>query len=245
MRTFFTQLGETLLFHRDVKFGPLPPLLVAMTIVTGLVDSFSYLALGHVFVANMTGNVVLLAFSLVGAHGFSSTSSLVSLGSFGLGSVVAGRISAWLESNRGRHLGFAAGLQALLLATAAILAALSGLPASAGYHYSLITVLALGMGIQNATVRKLAVPELTTTVLTQTISGMAADSGLGSGPGSKSGRRLVAVAAMLAGAVAGAALIVHHHSAYPLLFTVLIVVGVGTTAGSLGRSNPSWAVSRG
>ena len=119
MRTFFTQLGETLLFHRDVKFGPLPPLLVAMTIVTGLVDSFSYLALGHVFVANMTGNVVLLAFSLVGAHGFSSTSSLVSLGSFGLGSVVAGRISAWLESNRGRHLGFAAGLQALLLATAA------------------------------------------------------------------------------------------------------------------------------
>ena len=133
MRTFFTQLGETLLFHRDVKFGPLPPLLVAMTIVTGLVDSFSYLALGHVFVANMTGNVVLLAFSLVGAHGFSSTSSLVSLGSFGLGSVVAGRISAWLESNRGRHLGFAAGLQALLLATAAVLAAeratsLGGLP---------------------------------------------------------------------------------------------------------------------
>ncbi len=38
--------------------GPLPPLLLALTVVTGLVDAFSYLVLGQVFVANMTGNVV-------------------------------------------------------------------------------------------------------------------------------------------------------------------------------------------
>ena len=51
----------------DDPHGPLPPLLLALTVVTGLVDSFSYLVLGHVFVANMTGNVVFLGFALAGA----------------------------------------------------------------------------------------------------------------------------------------------------------------------------------
>ncbi len=65
--SFLSELRRTLLPARDSKHGPLPPLLVAMTFVTGLVDAFSYLLLGHVFVANMTGNVVLLGFALVGA----------------------------------------------------------------------------------------------------------------------------------------------------------------------------------
>jgi hypothetical protein len=60
---------------RGDKHGPLSPLLLVLTIVTGLVDAFSYLSLGHVFVANSTGNVVFLAFALAGAHGFSSASS--------------------------------------------------------------------------------------------------------------------------------------------------------------------------
>ena len=60
--------------RRGWEHGPLPPLLVAMTLVTGLVDAFSYLVLGHVFVANMTGNVVFLAFALAGASGFSRSS---------------------------------------------------------------------------------------------------------------------------------------------------------------------------
>jgi uncharacterized membrane protein YoaK (UPF0700 family) len=71
MNTFFAEVRETLIPDREAPFGPLPPLLVAMTVVTGLVDAFSYLALGHVFVANMTGNVVFLGFAVAGAHGFS------------------------------------------------------------------------------------------------------------------------------------------------------------------------------
>ena len=85
MRTFLTEVRQTLAPRGEVKHGPLPPLLVGMTLVTGLVDAFSYLALGHVFVANMTGNVVFLAFALVGAPGFSILASLVALGSFGGG----------------------------------------------------------------------------------------------------------------------------------------------------------------
>ena len=69
MNTFLMEARQTLIPHNEVRHGPLPPLLVAMTLVTGLVDAFSYLVLGHVFVANMTGNVVFLAFALAGASG--------------------------------------------------------------------------------------------------------------------------------------------------------------------------------
>ena len=79
MNTFFTEVRQTLVPRGEVKHGPLPPLLIAMTLVTGLVDAFSYLVLGHVFVANMTGNVVFLAFALAGAPGFSILASLVAL----------------------------------------------------------------------------------------------------------------------------------------------------------------------
>ena len=85
MSTFITEIRETLAPDRAARFGPLPPLLVAMTVVTGLVDSFSYLLLGHVFVANMTGNVVFLAFAVAGAQGFSIPASVVALVAFGLG----------------------------------------------------------------------------------------------------------------------------------------------------------------
>src|SRR5579863_6410647 len=99
-----TEVKETLLPGRDSAFGPLPPLLLALTVVTGLVDSFSYLVLGHVFVANMTGNVVFLAFALVGAPGFSIPASIAALGSFGLGAVIGGRVCATLAHQRARLL---------------------------------------------------------------------------------------------------------------------------------------------
>ncbi len=78
---------RTIVPRKDDPHGPLPPLLVSLTVVTGLVDAFSYLTLGHVFVANMTGNVVFLAFALAGATGFSATASALALGSFALGSL--------------------------------------------------------------------------------------------------------------------------------------------------------------
>jgi uncharacterized membrane protein YoaK (UPF0700 family) len=67
MNDFLTDARLTLAPPRGDKEGLLPPLLVALTAVTGLVDAFSYLVLGHVFVANMTGNVVFFAFALAGA----------------------------------------------------------------------------------------------------------------------------------------------------------------------------------
>ncbi len=238
--SFLPELRQTLLPALDSKHGPLPPLLVAMTFVTGLVDAFSYLLLGHVFVANMTGNVVLLGFALVGAPGFSVAASVVSMASFVVGALVGGRIGARFAQHRGHLLTTAATLQGAFLVAALLLAILAGSPIPDGYRYPLIIVLAIAMGIQNAATRKLGVPDLTTTVLTQTITGIAADSKIAGGPGSKAGRRLVAVAAMLCGAVVGAALVLYVRSAYPLIIAAVVLAGVAAATRLLGRAGSVW-----
>jgi hypothetical protein len=138
----------------DSGFGPLPPLLVVMTVVTGVVDAVSYLALGHVFVANMTGNVVFLGFALAGAGGLSVPASLVALAAFLCGAAAGGRIGARFGDRRFAHLRAANSVTATLL----------------------VAAMALAMGVQNAMARTLAVPDLTTTVLTLTLTGVAADS---------------------------------------------------------------------
>src|SRR5271166_4533306 len=76
------------------RHGPLAPMMVALTFVTGVVDAASYLKLGHVFVANMTGNVVFLGFALAGASGLSAVASLAALASFLLGAFAGGRLIA-------------------------------------------------------------------------------------------------------------------------------------------------------
>ena len=245
MSRFFTDVRETLLPRPGGRHGPLPPLLVGLTVVTGLVDAFSYLVLGHVFVANMTGNVVFLGFALVGAPGFSIAASVVALGSFWLGALVGGRIGARLGQHRGRLLGTAASLQAAYLAVAVILAAVSGSPVAAGFRYPLIVSLALAMGLQNATARRLAVPDLSTTVLTLTITGIAADKagGGGAGPtnaGPTNGRRLVSVSAMIVGAVIGAVFVLHVAIVLPLVTALVLLVAVAVTARLRSRTDAPW-----
>jgi uncharacterized membrane protein YoaK (UPF0700 family) len=241
MRTFIAEVHQTLFPDREGKDGPLAPLLVVITFVTGLVDAFSYLVLGHVFVANMTGNVVFLGFALAGAPGFSIGASVVALASFWFGALVSGRVGKNYGSHRGRLLSTAIGIQAAFVGSSVILAGLSGSPVTAGYRYALIAVLAIAMGVQNAAVRHIAVPDLTTTVLTMTITGIAADSAIAGGNGSKSGRRLIAVTAMLVGALVGAACVLHVHIAFALVIALIMLVIVGVTTSVLGRSDPSWA----
>jgi uncharacterized membrane protein YoaK (UPF0700 family) len=240
MSAFLAGIRDTIVPDRHGRHGPLPPVLVSMTLVTGLVDAFSYLLLGHVFVANMTGNVVLLGFALAGAPGFSITASATALVAFFAGALIGGRIGTRHAAHRGRLHSLAGAVQALFLAASVILAALGGSPVTAGYRYPLIVGLGAAMGIQNAAARKLAVPDLTTTVLTLTITGIAADSALAGGPGSKAGPRLIAVAAMLAGALAGALLVRHAPICYPLAIALVIVAAGAITTRALGQADPDW-----
>jgi len=239
MNPFLTGVRETIVPAPGARHGPLPPLLLALTVVTGLVDAFSYLVLGHVFVANMTGNVVFLGFALAGAPGFSIAASAVALVAFGCGALVGGGIGARLGEHRGRHLTVAASVQTLLLAVAVVLAALHGQPVPAGFRYPLIVVLALGMGVQNATARKLAVPDLTTTVLTLTITGIAADRPIG-GKSASAGRRSISIVAMFVGGLVGAVFVVHVDFVLPLVFALVILVIVAAATLVKSRTDAPW-----
>jgi uncharacterized membrane protein YoaK (UPF0700 family) len=237
---FVEEVREVVVPGRTGRHGPLPPLLLGLTLVTGLVDAFSYLLLGHVFVANMTGNVVFLGFAIAGAPGFSISASLVALGSFVLGALVGGKVGSGLGHHRGHMLTAATSFQVLLLGASVVVAAVSGDPVSSGYRYPLIVLLGVSMGVQNATARKLAVPDLTTTVLTLTITGMAADSTIAGGAGSAAGRRLLAVTAMFVGALLGAVLVLDVHIVAPLAIALIVAAVVGIVSWRAGASDPGW-----
>jgi uncharacterized membrane protein YoaK (UPF0700 family) len=128
------------------RHGPLVPMMLALTFVTGVVDATSYLQLGHVFVANMTGNVVFLGFALAGAQGVSAPTSLVALGAFLIGAVVGGRIGVRAAENRGRVLRDASAVQLALLALALIIALAGGEPPHTGERYALVAVAAMLLG---------------------------------------------------------------------------------------------------
>ena len=211
--------------------------------VTGLVDAASYLKLGHVFVANMTGNVVFLGFGIAGAGGISVWASLTALGSFLVGGVLGGRIGTRSSNNRARHLTGATSVELLLVVAALIVAALSTQHIGTASRYVVIVLLAIAMGVQNAAARKLAVPDLTTTVLTMTLTGLAADSGLAGGSGSKLGRRALSVAAMLLGALIGGLLVLKVDNAAPLALATGLLAIVFVFAYRASRSSPRWASS--
>jgi uncharacterized membrane protein YoaK (UPF0700 family) len=224
------------------RHGPLPALLVALTVLTGIVDAVSYLALGHVFVANMTGNVVFLGFALAGASGLSAWASLAALGAFLLGGVAGGRIAVRWDEHRARHLRAASTVAAALLLLAVLLAAIIGQPVSDTARYALIAPLGVTMGIQNATARRLAVPDLSTTVLTLTLTGIAADSRLAGGEGgSGSARRVISVAAMFVGALAGALLTINVDLVVPLAVAAAVMVGCVLAAHRLAGTRAPWA----
>ena len=214
--------------------GPLPPLLLGLTIVTGLVDAFSILDLGRVFVANMTGNVVFVGFALAGAPGFSLSASLSALAGFLVGAAVGGALINRTGRDRAKLFRAGALLELVLVACALIVLEGFGLPLGAAERDALAALLAAAMGIQNAVARRLAVPDLTTTVLTMTLTGIAADLRAANRKVAL-GRRALAVAAMFAGAVAGAELVLHGDTTAALSLAVGALAAV--TLGALLAAN--------
>lgn len=113
------------------------------------------------------------------------------------------------------------GLETLLVAAAAVSAGFGLLHAAGPSRLVVIALMAAGMGIQNATVRRLAVADITTTVLTLTLTGLAADSSLAGGSNPRSVRRMISAGAMLVGALVGGALILNPG------FTTALAVAAG------------------
>ena len=151
-----------------------------------------------------------------------------------------GLLGSRLGQHRGRLLSVAAAIQTIILGVSAVLATLSTNPVPAGNSYGLIIALGIAMGLQNATARKLAVPDLTTTVLTLTIVGIAADSRIVGESGSRAGRRLISVVAMFVGALVGSVLILHVSIVYSLLIALIVMAIVAVTVRVLSSTDPAW-----
>src|ERR1700693_1088731 len=115
-------------FLRDERHGPLPALLLVLTMVTGLVDAVSYLSLGHVFVANMTGNVVFLGFAVADAQDFSIPASLLAIAAFLAGALAGGRLGSSAGQHRGRLLAIATYIETALLGAALIVSTVGHAP---------------------------------------------------------------------------------------------------------------------
>jgi uncharacterized membrane protein YoaK (UPF0700 family) len=209
-----------------------PAILLAMTAVSGIVDAVSFIALGHVFTANMTGNIVFLGFAIGGVAGLSIWRSLLALAFFMSGAVLGGCMTRTMKpQDPGSTPVHALAVESILLWVASAVS----IGFRAPYEDNklkialVIALTAVVMGLRNAVVRKLAVPDLTTTVLTLTIAGFAADSSLAGGDNPRWGRRVTAVLAMLIGAIAGTSMLAYS------VAVPLFVCGVMTAICALAR----------
>jgi len=208
--------------------------------VTGVVDAVSYIALGHVFVANMTGNVVLLGFALAGAPGLSVGAALAATGAFLVGAALGGVLGR-RTAHRGALARAGIAAEVVLLALALLAAIGADEPVTGARRYIVVVLLATALGGQNAVARGIAVPDLTTTVLTLTLTAIAAEARIAGGPGGAPLRRGGAVLAMFAGALAGGLLTVHASPAAALGLATATAAGLALAAHRLARSAAPWA----
>ena len=201
--------------------------LLVLTAVSGIVDAVGFMGLGHIFTANMTGNVAFLAFAAVGAPGISVTRSITSLAAFLSGALLGGYFGRGVTGPlRRRWLFLCATCEAALLVAAAI-AVIEIDGDSIGLverQYAVIVLTALAMGLCNATAQRLAVPGLTTTtVLTTTMTGLAADFAMPGGRSPHLRRRLGSIASLFVGAAIGAVLF-RFGLSVPLIVAAVCVV---------------------
>jgi len=200
--------------------------LLLLTFSTGIVDAISVLVLGHVFVANMTGNVIFLGFWFAPHTVVDMTAALVAFVSFVTGAVLGGRLSRHLDGNVRRWFTVALGVEVLVLATLSILSGTGVLDYHDNTKLILIAGLALTFGSQAATARQFGIQELSTTVLTTTIVGIGFDSRLAGGTGQREKLRYSVVLTMCAGALVGATLT--RWFVAPVIGVAAVVVAVAS-----------------
>ncbi|PPB49715.1 DUF1275 domain-containing protein [Arthrobacter pityocampae] len=179
-------------------------LMLILTFSTGVIDAVGYLGLDRVFTGNMTGNVVLLGMAFAGGSDLPVLRPALALVFFMLGAALAGRVlrkapEGWSGRTSGTLLAVTVGLTGL-----AVFVALVDVTAEEILGSITTSVLATVMGIQAATAKRLKVAEITTVVVTSTITGLASDSRLAGGKSPFWARRAAAIALIMAGAVVGA-----------------------------------------
>ena len=217
--------------------------LLALTFVTGIVDAVSFLALGQVFAAMQTGNVIFLGLGIGDAPGAPVLAPVIALAAFlagGLGAALLARPA----SPGVAGLRFALTVEVGLLGAAAALATLVEVEPKQASAYVLIALLSLAMGLRNTIARQLGDPNLATTVLNLTLTAFVSHTPTGLASQAEFAVRGAAIAAILAGAVTGALLLKGSlelaiaAAAAIVLLVALSTRGLGRRP-TLGRSAPS------
>ena len=178
--------------------------LLLLTFATGLADSISILALGHVFVANMTGNVIFLGFWLAPRTTIDLTAVAVALPTFICTTIVSGRLSRHFGLRTRAWITTVLTTEIVLLMALSVLAGTGVLCYQADSKLIMIGLLAVTFGLQHSSARQFGIQELSTTVLTSTIVSFGLDSRLAGGTGERQRLRIGVVATMCAGAFFGA-----------------------------------------
>lgn len=210
---------------------PLSRTLLGLTFVTGILDAVSFLGLGQVFAGMMTGNVLFLGFGIAGAGGSSLTAPIIALGFFLVGGGAGGLVASRMAKHPPRVLALGMAVQVALISIGAIVAAAVSVRSGEFSAYAVIALIALAMGVRNTIVRRLGVPELTTTVVTVAVTGLAADSPMGWASGGHLERRSAAVLALLGGALTGA-LLLKESLVLPLMLAAALTLATGLALGA-------------
>ncbi|MDX6740426.1 YoaK family protein [Actinocorallia sp. A-T 12471] len=217
--------------------GPLPALFLALAFTTGMLDATSFLDLGSVFVAAMTGNVVILGLGLAG-YG-ASLSPAVSLACFAAGAGCAGLLARSALRPVHRGLRFAAGIavQGVLVGVVAAVTTRHGF-AGPWPRDAVVGGLAFSLGWQYATVRGLRVSDVNTTVVTTTLTSLFAESVAPA----RQGRRLLSICALLAGACSSGLLRRAVDPTAPLWTATALIAAcvVAALAASVRRDSLRW-----
>jgi uncharacterized membrane protein YoaK (UPF0700 family) len=215
---------------------PLTRTLLILTFVTGIVDVVSFLALGHVFAAMQTGNVIFLGLGMADVAGAPLVAPLIALLAF-LGGGAAGALLARTATPiAGRRLELAMAVEMVLLGAAAVLAAISDVNPGGFIADVLIALLSLAMGLRNTIARGIGNPNLATTVLNLTLSAFVSSTPTGIASEGELALRAAAIAAILAGAIAGALLLKVSLAVTIAAAAAVVVAAAVSSRGSRGPS---------
>lgn len=181
--------------------------LLVLTFVTGMVDVVSFLALGQVFSAMQTGNVIFLGLGVADISGAPVAAPAVALCAFLVGGAGGALLTHRATPSPGRRLQLAMAAEIVLLAIAATIAALVDVDPGHLAAYTLIAILSIAMGLRNTIARGIGDPNLATTVLNLTLGAFVSSTPTGIASESELALRAAAIGAILAGAVTGALLL--------------------------------------
>jgi uncharacterized membrane protein YoaK (UPF0700 family) len=219
-------------------------LLVGLTFASGAIDAVSFIALGKIFTAFMTGNLVFLGLEAAGAGESDTVRAMVALVTFTVGVFAASRVigdsrspsTALWPRRVSAALGLAMVLEAAFLA---LWASVSGEPGTAS-GLVLTALMATAMGLQSGAMLSLDIKGVFTTAATATVMFLSRDSARPSrSTGAERARLAGVIAALIAGAAAGGLLLVHarpYAPALPLVVTALVTAVARSTSPGRGRS---------